>query len=195
MTELYIPLKFWFNKNPESALIATHQMPDERESYNFCDCVPSNVLDIVDSLMNDVDEEKISDKIKQNVGEIKFLNHLIGITIDYINNFTPIKNKIVNKYENEKDELIKYCIEFLLADNNEMFQEYTGYITIYSFIYHFLKIPDNGYPYIVMQYLENKKITEHGCAIRCAYLKNPELHKLENCLHIDEIVKEMRSIN
>ncbi len=49
------------------------------------------------------------------------------------------------------------------------------YLTLWSFIYDFLKIPkDSGYDYYLMMWLQWNNICDHGSAIRCAWFKDEQ---------------------
>jgi len=80
-------------------------------------------------------------------------------------------------------ELVNWCIDFLLfGDLGRNFDflktDQSGphrskYITIWSFVYDFLKIPkDSGYDYWLLSFLEWSNIMEHGSGIRCGWLNS-----------------------
>ena len=101
-----------------------------------------------------------------------------------------IKNIICCKSEKLEDlnedgkALIDRCVEFLLFDRDDgrsfpktnQNQFHTGkYITIWSYIYDYLKIGKNsGYDYWLMNYLDHVGIIEHGSGIRCGWYAVPE---------------------
>ena len=88
-------------------------------------------------------------------------------------------------------DMIEWCVDFLIY-KRDFEEEYNKlslrsdhencgfkggvynnpkkYITLYSFIYDFLKIPDeSGYEYWLMNILDWYKISDHGSAIRCSW--------------------------
>jgi len=84
-------------------------------------------------------------------------------------------------------KLVDMCIQFLLIENSLVNIQKTKpddihpnkYITIWSFVYDFLKITANsGFDYWLLNYLEFveyqqvKGVMEHGSGIRCGYLKD-----------------------
>jgi hypothetical protein len=93
---------------------------------------------------------------------------LIGMTIDYINCYAD--KKYTNNYINEMNEMAILCVQYLIGERLNMYVKNGKYIALYSFITTYLNIPDNGYPYVIMQWLENKKILDHGSGIRCGWL-------------------------
>ncbi len=78
--------------------------------------------------------------------------------------------------------LIEQCVDFLILqkEHNNYFKfpkknpnQYhkNKYITIWSFIYEYLKIKKNsGYDYYLLCYLDNIGVMEHGSGIRCGWL-------------------------
>lgn len=165
---LFVPLKFWFNQNTGLAFPPKDYKYDSNEEiHKFCNCCGDEVI----SLMNDIislTEKEIEDKINFDANCL-YTNGLVGITLDYINNYISA-NKYINNYEAAVNEIVTLCIEFLIADKLNLFTNKSKYIALYSFITEYLKIPDTGYPYIIMQWLENKDIIEHGSGIRCGWL-------------------------
>lgn len=88
-------------------------------------------------------------------------------------------------------ELVEWCLDFLLFyREGYRFQKSTTqqhyyyndkYITIWSFIYDFLKIPKNsGYDYWLMSFLEHIGIMKHGTGIRCGFLCMLDSHLYAN---------------
>ena len=85
-------------------------------------------------------------------------------------------------------ELVEWVIDFTLYQKNyekefqelqlKKYQKYATvhknkYITIWSFIYDFLKIEaDSTYDYILMHFLDEHEITEYGCGIRCGWFNS-----------------------
>ena len=78
--------------------------------------------------------------------------------------------------------LVDWCVDFLLFlkhNNNLNFEKKNRdqvhpfkYITIWSFIYSFLGIPENsGYDYWLLSFLQWNGLMEHGPGIRCGWLK------------------------
>jgi len=96
-------------------------------------------------------------------------------------------------------ELIDKCVEFLLFHKNEntsflktnQNQIHTSkYITIWSFIYDYLKIPQNsGYDYWLMNYLDHIGVMEHGSAIRCGWYDVPETEHMYSGFVLSEDAK------
>lgn len=78
-------------------------------------------------------------------------------------------------------DLIEWCVDFLIFYTSfikEMHRDYKNkYITIWSFIYDFLKIPENsGYDYWLLSFLEYNNIMNHGCAIRCGNFLDSDIN-------------------
>lgn len=93
-------------------------------------------------------------------------------------------------------ELVEWCIDFLILRDTLDYLTFkkqkqdqihpNKYITIWSFIYDFLKIPQNsGYDYWLLQFLEWNEFMNHGSGIRCGFWSSPEKYK-------DRIVSEER---
>jgi hypothetical protein len=157
--------------------------------------------------------ELIEEQLRANVPtDSRFFKGFVRLFIEYFNHYEVpgVSEKILNPYPEEFRELVLYCLKFLLMDKNDEFSfvkrvrdgsrssedkkrsslDHTKdpnyrYIALNSFIYKYLKIPDNddGYSYVVMQYLQNTYANEvfsdlwndefidHGSGIRCAWLK------------------------
>lgn len=80
-------------------------------------------------------------------------------------------------------ELVDWCVDFLLFNKDHPRfpkKDQSGthkekYITIWSFVYDFLKIgKDTGYDYWLLTFLEWNNLLEHGCAIRCGWYNNAD---------------------
>ena len=115
-------------------------------------------------------------------------------------------------------DLIEWCTDFLiykrdfeedfnklsLRSNHEdcgfkggVYYNTQKYITLYSFIYDFLKIPDeSGYEYWLMNILDWYKISEHGSGIRCSWFnrstENPYRNRILSKKRKDVIEKWIR---
>ena len=71
-------------------------------------------------------------------------------------------------------ELVCWCIDFLKYEKKMRDTNKTEYITLFRFVCKFLNIKaDSGYDYWLMNYLENMHFIEHGIAIRCAWIYDP----------------------
>ena len=110
-------------------------------------------------------------------------------------NYTPKK---FNRIGSNGKILVEWCVDFLIyktdVDGNKIdtlslksnakelrelnkksvgFKHLNKYITIWSFIYDFLKInKDSGYDYWLMNMLEWYDIMEHGSGIRCGWFNS-----------------------
>jgi hypothetical protein len=125
---------------------------------NFCECCDESVF----VLANRSVEERILGIDNQGMKEV-----LISTSLDDLGT----KGK----------ELVDWCIDFLLfqMENRPLFFkkfDQSGphkdkYITIWSFIYSFLGIPeDSGYDYWLLSFLEWNGFMEHDGGIRCGWL-------------------------
>ncbi len=102
-------------------------------------------------------------------------------------------NNVTELDENGK-EIIMWCVDYLLFNKKYPSKVFLKknidkdtvhkhkYLTIWSFIYDFLKIPkDSGYDYYVMMWLQWNNICDHGSAIRYAWFNtesaNPYLNR------------------
>jgi hypothetical protein len=163
---------------------------DEENYYDFCGCAdPASFIDELLRLYSLGSAEKIERELFPQFSDLKYLKGFVGVLIDYFNRYriSGVERPIDNPYLLQKVELVKYCLKFLTIDWEQVGNR-GKYICLYSFIYTYLQIPDiNGYPYVVMQFLENTrahnifpqlenyKFIEHGSGIRCAWI-NSDLH-------------------
>ena len=97
----------------------------------------------------------------------------------------------MNDIGTKGSELVEWCIDFLLLmkkheggidikkrnpDQKKM--HLNKYITIWSFIYDFLKIPKgSGYDYWLLSFLEWNKFLDHGGGIRCGWWCGPKNYR------------------
>lgn len=139
---------------------------------NFCDC-----SDYDDTIINDLKTNK------NNFPEsIQYL-------LNMINDDDTLKP--YEKLEQEGKDLIEWCVDFLIYQKQtvsypdiQLKSEYKEtephkykYITIWSFIFDFLKIGKCGQDYLVLNFLEWYNIMEHGSGIRCGwYIKDNEIY-------------------
>jgi len=160
--------------------------------YQFCGCCDPEVIDIMNDLLTAKTTLDLIERAKAIIGDNPYLNGLIGLTIKYINKYIP-NHPYEACYELEAKEIEDLCIEFLMAERKGEFEACKGYVTLYSFIYTYLGVPNNGYPYIVMQWLENEGLIEHGSGIRCAWLNcSTEGRELT---HVEEMIEAMSYVD
>jgi hypothetical protein len=98
-----------------------------------------------------------------------------------------ISSKTIRELNSDGKELVELCVDFLLFQRdcrikfpkkNQNLCHRDKYITIWSFVYDFLKIEkDSNYDYWLLCFLQTNNILEHGIAIRCGWFydnhKNP----------------------
>jgi hypothetical protein len=195
------PLNFFYNKDPTPLFSQT--IENEEMSYGFCGCAePERFVKTLINIYKLGNVHLIEEKLRENVPLAgsgtgpTFFKGFVGLFIEYFNyyNVELAIEKIQNPYPEEFKTLLLFCLKFLLMNQDEEFNERSSldhtsnpdyrYIALNSFIYEYLKIPDNddGYSYVVMQYLENTFANEvfptlwndsfinHGSGIRCAWL-------------------------
>lgn len=84
------------------------------------------------------------------------------------------KHPLLSELPDDKDvDEVQYCLDFLQLKSDDKFKDKyckDKYITIYSFIYGYLRITDEHYQYLLMNYLDNMGYMEHGSAIRCGWM-------------------------
>jgi hypothetical protein len=174
-----VPLSFWFNTNPASALpifyiagYPSNESFDTDTNNGFCSCcgyAPSNLIKELTKL----NPEELIKKITEDLGDkVQFKEGIISLTIRYINTYSDEKGiTYKDPHEKEGNELQNYLLNHLKTEQEKYYSEDSkDFISIYEFILG-LKVPDIGYPYILLQWLENNKLIEHGVAIRCAWIK------------------------
>lgn len=160
--------------------------------YGFCGCCDTDIVETIEKLIGK-NYDEIADELKKEFKNLSFFEGFLGIIIETLNSIVKKEGKevqmIKNKHMDAVKFLVKNCIKFLYLEKIGTFSTYKyenspkKYIALYSFIYDFLMIPNvRGFPYFIMNYLENteaseifenginKKIIDHGSAIRCAYL-------------------------
>lgn len=86
------------------------------------------------------------------------------------------------KVEQKTKDIINWCIDFLLYQRDEEGDEVYGkYITIWSFLYNFLKIEKETYAYVIMSMLSHYEILEYGTGIRCGWIKHGVCYDDKKC--------------
>ena len=116
----------------------------------------------------------------------------VGVT-DNVGMKNIIQCSKVKDLDEDGIELVEWCVDFLLFNKLDIefpkknlencHYHKTKYITLWSFIYDFLKIPKNsGFDYCLMEFLYYNAIVEYGIAIRCGYFcdepYNPYYHRV-----------------
>jgi len=146
----------------------------------FCECSDDAVFELYDKWESELGRSDIPENYKELLK-----------TVDKNNG-----NRLKDLYEvdNNVVDLIEWCTDFLiykrdfeedfnklsLRSNHEdcgfkggVYHNPKKYITLYSFIYDFLKIPDqSGYEYWLMNILDWYKISKHGSGIRCSWFNS-----------------------
>lgn len=94
-----------------------------------------------------------------------------------------IQAKTINDLGEKGKELVEWCIDFLLLQQQSgwtfpkkiptqggIVMDYNKYITIWSFVYDFLGISKaSAYDYWLLCFIENNGLMEHGAGIRCGW--------------------------
>jgi hypothetical protein len=160
--------------------------PMTRADRLFCGCSGDEIFDIFNNLDIHKNNKDLSDTI----------HDLLNI-IDEDTNIIPFEDIGKNA-----QYAIEWCVDFLLLkkDYDNEIEELslkldsidkihrTKYITLWSFIYDFLKIQrDSGYDYWLMNALEWYNIIEHGSGIRCSWFNVDDTN-----IFIDRILSEER---
>jgi hypothetical protein len=134
------------------------------DNINVCDCCD----DCIHKLLN---------KDKETI-----LNGTTNLGIKNI-----VVSKLIEDLDTNGKELVEWCVDFLLfkkynsdmyfrKQNQNQFHK-NKYITIWSFIFNFLNIEKNsGYDYVLMSFLDQHKIMEHGSAIRCGWFNDHNIN-------------------
>ncbi len=191
------------------------------DDYNFCGCVGSE--DFMTHLMylEDLNDSSLIQKAvsKNFIDGKEWVDGTTGIIIDYLNRYSPVEGVlIVNPFMDEARKLITFCIKFLVLNQQNTFSDRQRrnhlsdpmyrYITLWSFIYQYLKVPNESttnYPHIIMQYLANTDaqevfpclppglFTQHGSGIRCSWLqlKLSDVEPLIKDIPDDDIIQVM----
>jgi hypothetical protein len=144
----------------------------------ICGCCDDSLDKLVKALRSLTKEQIVHSVVsKMKKSSPKASNATIQGMIDIIVN-PP------DKLGKSGENLIKECINFLLVkqmDDNKLWYPKKNqsdfhkekYITIWSFIYDFLKITkDSGFDYFLMAYLDTHDYLEHGSGIRCGWLSS-----------------------
>ena len=153
-------------------------------SYGFCGCCGDQVLFLMDQLIKIKETELLAKKIRSDLASdpteaCPYVEGMIGLTIRYLNkHILSNEEQLDLLFENESDELVRMCIEFLLLRGDN----YKGG-SLCSFVCNFFLLPGDAYPYIVMQWLQNEELISHGIAIRCAWLTKPEKYSQDKTFH------------
>jgi hypothetical protein len=85
--------------------------------------------------------------------------------------FGKVENLSTSRRRKAGKKLVDWCVDFLLFQKNYNVDDYNKdkkYITIWSFIYGFLRIEEN-YDYWLMNFLMWNNIMEFGAGIRCGW--------------------------
>jgi len=110
-----------------------------------------------------------------------YSNSMLGHLVVEIKEFEELSK--------ESKDIIQWCLDFLAYHRDYAYEnvdEYGNrcdykysnkYITLWSFIYDFLKIEkDGGIDYLLMNALGWYDFTEHGGGIRCSWIKCDKKH-------------------
>jgi hypothetical protein len=148
----YRPLNFWFNNNYTSALPI--YLPDTRYDNRFCECCGDEVQELAKLPLEKLILNAPNKGMKNIVQSIK-----------------------IYQLDQPALDLIEWCVDFLLwqeEKRDEFLYNRSKLVSLDEFIRTYLKIPDNGYNYWLMCFMEWNNIIDHGSGIRCAWLNNTD---------------------
>ncbi len=147
------------------------------DKMTFCDCSDESVFELAS--WNSEDREDGTDNLgmksivtcqSNKVGDLdEHGKELVSqcttflLFMEKYHKYKQPKNIGSKKSKRRKE------FEILKKEINELMDK--KYITIWSFIYDFLKIPaDSGYDYWLMNFLDWNNIMDHGSGIRCGWI-------------------------
>lgn len=123
---------------------------------NICGCCDDEARDYYTELMampKNERERRIRNDLEETEVEPWVIQDMVNILL---------------KEEND-NQVIRKCKDFLTLSKGNEFAGLKGYITIWSFAYDYLGLHPNTYAYILLSWLEELELMEHGCAIRCGW--------------------------
>ncbi len=129
-----------------------------------CDCSDDSLFDLIEGKTT-TDHFLWSAIIKKR----GYCNSMIGRVVVQIKPYAELNQ--------ESKDLVYWCVDFLIyaktnSENGNRNWELGKYISLWSFIYDFLKIEKNGgIDYLLMNLLNWYDFAEHGSGIRCSWLK------------------------
>jgi hypothetical protein len=138
--------------------------PPTINRYSLCECCDISSVQLLKTLSTLNQKDLEATIFRDLPATTKMREGIASLIIQYIKKYVE-PDKYIDPYVDYGKELEDYLTQFLIFDNM-----YKSSISIYDFLVNDLKVPESGYPDIILQWLAHKCILVHSTTLHCGWL-------------------------